>query len=397
VGLFSRASVNLPASEFIPRRPPATKLGTAVVTNDTALRHSAVWACLRLRANLISTMPLDVFRRVNGIQVEQSTVVSPGGDEMDIAEWLYSTQFDLDRAGNAFGVITERWHVGNIPSRIELVPLSEVTLSGKGGKITSYRIAGKMYDPADVWHERQFTVPGMPIGLSPVAYAAWVIGEYLSIQDFAMGWFGSGGVPKAALRNTKLTTLTDDQATKIKDRFKSTVSAGDVFVSGADWEYKMIQAQQTGSEWIDAKKLSVGEIGRFFDVPGDLIDSPAGSQHITYANVTQRNLQFLIMHLGPAIIRRETSLGKLLPKPLYVKLNTDALLRMDPMSRAQLIKTQIESRTITPNEARELDNRSPLTQNQIGELLTFFPPPRSVEAGAGLEQPPVAPTTEGAL
>jgi HK97 family phage portal protein len=397
VGLFRRSVPNLPTSEYIPRRPPASTLGTAVVTNDTALRHSAVWACLRLRANLISTMPVDVYRRVLGIQVEQSTVVSPGGDDMSIEEWLYSTQFDLDRAGNVFGVITERWHVGDLPSRVELVPLSEVSVRGKGGRILEYRIAGKRYAPEDIWHERQFTVAGFPLGLSPVAYAAWVIGEYLSIQDFAMGWFGSGGVPKAALRNTRLATLTDDQATTIKDRFKSTVSSGDIFVSGADWEYKMIQAQQTGTEWIEAKKLSIGEIARFFDVPGDLIDSPLSSGHITYANVTQRNLQFLVMHLGPAVIRREKSLSKFLPKPLYVKLNTDALLRMDPLTKAQLVKLQIESRTVTMNEARELDNRKPLTQDQIGELLTFFPPPRSVEAGAGLQQPPPAPTTEGAL
>jgi phage portal protein BeeE len=40
------------------------------VTPDSALRHSAVWACLRLRADLVSTMPVDVFRRVNGVQVE---------------------------------------------------------------------------------------------------------------------------------------------------------------------------------------------------------------------------------------------------------------------------------------------------------------------------------------
>ena len=32
------------------------------VDTDTALRHSGVWACLRLRADLVSTTPLDVFR-----------------------------------------------------------------------------------------------------------------------------------------------------------------------------------------------------------------------------------------------------------------------------------------------------------------------------------------------
>jgi hypothetical protein len=38
------------------------------VTPDKAMCHSAVWARVRLRADLISTLPLDVYRRENGIQ-----------------------------------------------------------------------------------------------------------------------------------------------------------------------------------------------------------------------------------------------------------------------------------------------------------------------------------------
>ena len=81
------------------------------VTNETALRNSAVWACLRLRADLMSTFPIDVYRYVNGIQVEvpkPPVLVAPGGSEVGIKEWMYSTEFDLDRGGNCFGIITER-------------------------------------------------------------------------------------------------------------------------------------------------------------------------------------------------------------------------------------------------------------------------------------------------
>jgi hypothetical protein len=52
------------------------------VTNDTALRNAAVWACLRLRADLVSSFPIDVYRYVNGIQVEvpkPPVLVTPGG------------------------------------------------------------------------------------------------------------------------------------------------------------------------------------------------------------------------------------------------------------------------------------------------------------------------------
>ena len=69
-----------------------------------------------------------------------------------------------------------------------------------------------------------------------------------------------------------------------------------------------------------------------------MIGGASGGSSLTYANVTQRNLDFLIMHLGPSVVRRERSLSQLLPRPRFVKLNPSALLRMDDETRAAVIK-----------------------------------------------------------
>jgi HK97 family phage portal protein len=356
------------AGDLIPPRPVGYK-GTQLVTPDTAMRHSAVWACLRLRANLISTLPVDTYRRVDGRQVavpNSAVLVNPGGDRVNILEWLYSTQVDLDRAGNCFGVITQTDGYG-FPARIDLVPLASVTVRARGADIIGYKIDQTEYSPEQIWHEKQYTLPGLHVGLSPVAYGAWTIGEYLSIQEFATDWFNKGGIPAAELKNTAR-TLDAGEASTVKQYFKSAVSAGDLFVHGSDWEYKMIQAEQTGSTWIEAKQYGLLDIARFFDCPGDLIDAAVSGQAITYATITQRNLQMLIMHLGPAIARREAALTGLTPQPRYVKLNTNALLRMDPAARAGMIKTQIDGRWLAPSEARELEDRAPFTASQIAEF-----------------------------
>jgi HK97 family phage portal protein len=379
VSLFSRRSgPGATADQLIPERP-GVRAGTAAVTNDTALRHSAVWACLRLRANLVSTMPVDLYRKVQGVQVEvpkPPVLVQPGGEQVDMQEWLYSSQFDLDRAGNVVGLITARDGMG-FPARIELVPISELGIKGKGGTIEKYRIGGIEYDPSQVWHEKQYTVAGLPIGLSPVAYAAWSISEYLSVQDFALNWFGNGGIPQAHLKNTVKKTLDKAEAAAVKKTFRAATQNGDMFVSGADWEYKPIQAEQAGADWLEAKKYGVGDIARFFDCPGDLIDAAVSTGNITYANITQRNLQFLIMHLGPAVARRENALSKLTSRPRFVKLNTDALLRMDPATRAQTIKTRLDARTLAPSEARALEDLPPFTEAQLAEFDRLYGPPKT--------------------
>ena len=370
--------------------------GAVAVNNDTALRHSAVWACLRLRADLVSTMPVDVYRRVNGIQVEvpkPPVLVTPGGSKVGAKEWMYSSQVDLDRAGNTFGIITERSGVigpdgRGLPARIDLVALSDVTVRATGSEITKFVIAGAEYDPWDVWHEKQYTVAGLPLGLSPVAYAAWTIEESLNAQQFAREWFAGGAVPMAELTNTAK-TIDKKQAQVAREQFKAAVSTGDLFVHGNDWEYKPIQAVAAQSAFIEARQYGLGDIARFFGCPGDMIDAAVSGSSITYASITQRNLQFLIMHLGPAVGRREDAFSRgLVSGPRYVKLNSDALLRMDPEARARTIQSQINSRTLAPSEARALEDRAPFTEEQLAEFDRLFgsratpTPPTTAASGA---------------
>ncbi|MGW3651892.1 phage portal protein [Streptomyces sp. NPDC000878] len=381
-----RAYPGQTADQLIPPRPEQ-RSGSVTITNESALRHSAVWACLRLRANLISTMPVDVYRRVDGIQVEvpkPPVLLKPGGERVEMPEWLYSSQFDLDRAGNSVGLITAKDGLG-FPARIELQPTSEVTVRMRKGKLT-YKIAGIVYEPDEVWHEKQYTVSGLHVGLSPVAYAAWSISEYLSIQQFALDWFGNGAVPSAHLKNTAK-TIAPDKADETKRRFKAAVANRDLFVTGMDWDYNMIQAEQAGADWIAAKQFGIGDIARFFDCPSDLIDAAVSGSSVTYANMTQRNLQFLVMSLGPAVKRREDALSALTSKPRFVKLNTNALLRMDPQTRASVIKTQVDSRVLAPSEARALDDRPPFTDAQLSEFDRLF------GKGAAQAQPTTATPT----
>jgi HK97 family phage portal protein len=379
VSLFTRTSVT-DGSTLIPERPGARRTGSGPITNDTALRHSAVWAALRLRADLISTMPIDAYRTVGGIQVEVTkppVLLAPGGERLKVHEWMYSTQVDLDRAGNCFGIITARDGLG-LPARIDLVDLATVSVVYRDGQLAGYRIGGKWYDPHEVWHERQYPLAGLAVGLSPVAYAAWSIGQYLSAQQFALDWFSGGAIPAAELKNTAK-TLTKGESAEIKAAYKATVGAGDVFVHGSDWEFKPIQAQASDSNFLATQQLGTSDIARFFGVPADLIDAAVSGQSVTYANISQRNLQLLIMNIGPAVFRREAALGDLLPKPRFVKLNSDALLRMDPKTRSEMLGQQVRDRLVAPSEARSLENRQPFTAEQLAEFDRLFGAPKAAQ------------------
>lgn len=357
------------------------------VTSDSALRQSVVWGACRLRADLISLMPVDVYRKVAGaginspvsappVLVEPSSVAD--GHPMGIGEWLYAGQMSLDRSGNNIGVITKVDALG-LPAGIDLVAMDEVRIRIKDHRVLEYRINGEKVDSRLIWHERQHVAAGLPVGLSPIAYAALNLAGAEAAQQFAVDWFVNGTVPSAILRNGEK-TLKPHEAEITKRRFQASMAAGDVFVTGKDWTYDPVAAKASESAFIEQMQYSDVALCRFLGVPADLLDVAVQSSTLSYANITQRNLQLLVMNLGAAIKRREESLGRLTPKPRFVKLNRDAILAMDAKSRAELFELQIRSRTRTPDQARALDDQLPLSDADYAQFERLWPTNRPSQA-----------------
>ncbi|HYS43645.1 MAG TPA: phage portal protein [Geobacteraceae bacterium] len=383
-------------SDLIPRRMVGGRV--PYVSADRAMKHSAFWAGIRLRSDLISTLPFKAYRNVqleDGVYHKIDATLTPFMARPDFMEWRSSSQAELDRTGNSIGVIRGGPDVTSTQFYIELYPSSACSIFYERGN-KKYRIDNQVYDPAEVWHEKQYTIPGLDVGLSPVSAAVFSLGLYESIEEFASDWFIGGATPRARLKNTAK-KLNSKEATTVKESWRASRAADEPFVHGNDWEYSLIQAEQNASNWIDAMKLSLEDVARFVGVPADLIDAAAGGPNITYANVIQRNLQFLIMHIGPAVLRRENSLSQLLPKPRFVEMDSKALLRMDPKTLAAVIRTQIESRTLSPNEAREMDNRPPFTDDQIREFDELGLNRRGTTPATSLAPVPVNPADINAI
>ena len=365
--------------DLIPLRNRGTgREGVQPIDANTALRNSAVWACLRLRANLISTFPLDVFTNTTlgeegTIQVETTkpqVLKAPGGEKIEYEEWVYSSQVELDRTGNGIGIITA-FDGANRPKAIELQPSVACTYKKKEGVVT-WKIDGKTYDADRIWHEKQYTVAGGPLGLSPVSYAAYLLGMYSSFTLFAMDWYGGTYIPKATLKNEERTVPAKDAQT-IKERYRASMTDGDLFVYGKDWSFDLKDTPQHDMAWLEANKYGLTDVSRFFDCPADLIDAAVAGSAVTYANMVQRNLQFLVLSLAPAVVRREAAFTNRLLRPgAFAKMNTKALLRADPYMQAQIFKLAIDSRWMAPSEVRALDNRPPLTQSQKDEFVELF-------------------------
>lgn len=348
------------------------------VTASNAMRHSVVWAARHLRADLISLMTPSVYQDVDGVAVQKpkpDVLVEPwqiaDGQPMGIGEWMYSTQMALDAFGNNVGIIHARDGLG-MPTKIEPIDPEAVSYRVSGTQIVEYRIAGEVQDSKWIWHERQHTVPGFPVGLSAITNAALALSSGLSAQEFAVDWFQNGAVPSAILKNAAQ-TLTREQAQEAKSSFKASVSSGDVWATGKDWEYHPVSVKASEASFIEQMQYSDVELCRFFGVPADLLDvASMNASAVTYASISQRNLQLLVMNLGGAVKRRDDALSRLVPGGRYVKLNRSAVLAMDDKSRAELDKLKIDARTATPDQIRMRDDQLPLTEADYAQFDRLF-------------------------
>ncbi len=340
------------------------------VNETTALRHSAAWAAQRLRADIVSTLPWDVYRRsADGYLTPTSkplVLQEPGGPRCPFPEWAYSSQIDLDRYGNTVGIIVARDGAGR-PAQIELQEMDRVRIEQKDGRLT-YFIGAKSFDPSEVWHERQYTFPGKRLGMSPVAYAKYSLGQYMAAQDFGENLYKRAARPSGTLRNSR-DVLTAAESSAIKDRYLAMMEEGGIFVTGNDWEFEPLVAAEADTRFLEVQQSSATDIARYYNVPADLIDAAVTGSSLTYANIGQRNLQFLIMHLNPALRRREDAFTRYLTaNGARFEFNRDALLSMDPQTRATVNQTRLNSGELTVTEVRAIENRRPYTDEQWAEF-----------------------------
>lgn len=326
---------------------------------------------IRLRQELISTMPVQVFRRRNNgtpEEVDPPNVLVQPESGSDIIGWLAGGQKSLDMRGNGYGIIADRDRNG-LPTQIELQHPDTVQCRYDRSGTRYYRVAGKRYEVRDIWHERSHDEPGSPVGLSPIAACARSLGINIASEQFGSDFFRDGAHPTALLSNEKADTIDQTTAQVVKSRFMAAVNGNrEPVVLGGSWKFEQLSIAPNESQFLETLKFGVNQVARIFNVPAELIGGGADGSSLTYANRVDRALDFLTYRLGPSILRREANLSKLTPRGQYVKLNRSALLAADLLTRLRAYAIGLHTGVYALDEPRLLEDRAPLTDEQIQAL-----------------------------
>lgn len=334
---------------------------------DQAMRLSAVFACLRLLSEAVSTMPLDTFVRSEGARLpyrprpDYLTFMPPQGSRID---YLSQVMLSLLTNGNAF-VATPRDALG-VP--LDLIPIdpTRVTVRRDNQGQISYRVGNTDYDAFDVMHIKGMSLPGALRGLSPLGYAAETVDLGLSAQRYGAAFFSNGAVPAAVIEapNDMTQPAVDRFAAMWNQRHQGTGNAGKVGVLTQGARLNKVSINPDEAQFLETRQFQVPDVARIFGVPPHLI-ADASNSTSWGSGLAEQNLAFGQFSLRPWVDRIEDAHGRLLTThglpQVFVKLNMDALLRAGTTERYTAHQIGLAAGFLTVNEVRRLEDLPPIT------------------------------------
>jgi HK97 family phage portal protein len=342
----------------ITARPFFNNWSGEIVTETSAFAHSAVLACVTILADSIASMPLQLIRTRGG-RIEQlptpSVLLRPN-DRQNIFEFIHQTMLTLAIHGNAY--IYAPSGTNGLPIEMRNIHPNAVKgiAENENGTLT-YTVGKQQYSNKDVRGIHWLILPNMMKGISPLESLRNTVGMGLAMDRFLAQFYGEGATPSSVLETDQ--SITPEQAKQIRDNweeahYKHRKPA--VLQGGLKW--RSVTTSAADMQMLEHKESIIRDIARVYRIPLHLVLGTGGDSQ-TYQNLEALGSAFFQYTLLGWVRRLENTFSEMLPAGTEVRFNPAEFLRADLMTRVKAQQIQIMSGTLTPNEAREIENLEP--------------------------------------
>ena len=392
----------------------ALPAASGVYVNPTnALQIAAVYACVRVIADTIATLPVHVYRRTAlGREVlhdhPAARLLDQGPNEIMSRVDLFETLTGhVLLWGNGYAEV-QRNADGRLVSIWPLRPDRTVPILTP----RNYYPFGNslVYETTDdkgqvrrlqsnrVLHIRDLSFEGL-IGYSPIAQARETLGMAKATELYGARFFANDSRPGGVLQ------LDEKVSQDELDRFLATWEAehlarmgnphkAAVLPSGITWQ--TIGMPNDDAQWLETRKYTRSEIAGIYRVPAHLIND---LDKATFSNIEQQSLDFSKFCITPWCVRIEESLNRTLFREsehgqLEVKFNLNGLERGDLASRTQAYAVFRQNGLMTANEIRALEDLNPI---EGGDELLVNGNMIPIEQAGAQPAPPALPKPQAAL
>lgn len=355
--LFQRPSNAIQATPWgdWPGDQQATSSGQSVSV-DTAWQLLTVYGCTRFIADGVSTLPPQVFRDSPDGPVKLQTpgwILQPTPD-MDFVAWCGQVLTSMLLAGDAFAFYV--YEGVRLAGLLPIDPTKVQVRRERNRKV--FVIDGKTYSTFEVLHIPALMMPGRDRGYAPVDAARELIGAGMSMEQFAGRFFDQGATLSGVIEVPG--ELAPEKAREMARLWsrrhggKAKAHLPGVLQGGATWKPMGITNEQ--AQFLESRKFTASQIAsQMFLIDPTEMGLPIEGSSLTYGNLEQRNARKVQVTYLPWIVRIEKALTALLPKPHYLKLNVNGLLRGDTKTRYETYEIGTRAGILLPDEARALE------------------------------------------
>ena len=344
------------------------------VNERTAMQTTAVYACVRILAETIASLPLNVYRSTD-IGKEKAIdhqlyylLHDEPNPEMTSFVFRETLMSHLLLWGNAYAQIIRDGR-GRILALYPLLPdRMAVDRTTDGQLFYEYRKdAGYVIlRPEDVLHIPGLGFDGL-VGYSPIAMAKNAVGMAIATEEYGAKFFANGANPGGVLEHPG---VVKDPA-RIRESwnavYQGSGNAHRVAVLEEGMKFQPIGIPPEQAQFLETRKFQTEEICRIFRVPPHLVSN---LDRATFSNIENQSISFVVHTIRPWLVRLEQGMNKALLSQTekgqyFVGFVVDGLLRGDYASRMQGYAIGIQNGFLSPNDVRTLENMNTIEHGDI--------------------------------
>lgn len=346
------------------------------VNPSSAIQVSAVYACVRVIAETIASLPFHVYEATDDGSRKATEhplyriIHDEPNKEMTSFILRETMLTHLLLHGNAYCQII-RTGRDKIDSIYPLLPDKMEVDRDAGGLLTyTYTTSdGKRWrlEPRDVLH-----IPGLGfdgvMGYSPIALEKSAIGLGIAAEEYGSKFFSNGARPSGIL--THPNTVRDPAALRASwnAAYGSSSNASRVAVLEEGMTFVPLSLPNNEAQFLETRKFQVSEICRIFRVPPHMIGD---LDRATFSNIEHQSIDFAAHTIRPWLVRIEQAVNRALFSDkekgrFYVQFNLDGLMRGDYKSRMEGYAIARQNGWMSANDIRELENMNPMSDEEGG-------------------------------
>lgn len=346
-----------------------------VVTADKAIQLSAVWACVRLLSESISTLPLKIYvrqpdgsRKAATDHPAYSILCRRPNSEMTPSRFMLMVVASICLRGNAF---VEKLFIGNkLVSLVPLMPQNMVVKRLDTGRLEyTYTEDGKkrVIPEKNLMHIRGFGLDGV-CGMMPMMTGRDVIGAAMAVEESAAKIF-ENGLQSSGFLSADV-ALDKDQRERLRgymQAFTGSKNAGKIMVLEGGLKYQNVTMNPEAAQMLESRSFSIEEICRWFRVPPFMVGHTS-KQSSWASSLEGMNLQFLTHTLRPLLVNIEQEIGRCLldsDDEVFAEFSVEGLLRADSAGRAAYYTSALQNGWMSRNDVRRLENMPPIEGGDI--------------------------------